>query len=334
MLSSFRIGRIAGVDVRVHWTFALLLVAYLATTPGSTGVMALYLALLCTAVLLHELGHSLAARAFGIRVLDIVFWPLGGMARLERMPEDARVEGLVALAGPAVNLVLVGLSSALLLALGGFAPETSPTGALATARAAALGFLWINALMAAFNLLPAFPLDGGRALRALFARRRDWLAATELAVRCSRWIALGGFVLCAFRAPGYLCPVSVLCAYLLFESTRELFVVRLRHAQRAGGSLFGFPIFGSAQSPFGTGPVGGARTSAERAADYEVERGEQAEPNEAGDAHAPIDVEAEPDGPSATGGARRPRRWSLGDWREGGADALEQYRGPWRPPPE
>lgn len=324
MLSSFRIGRIAGVDVRVHWTFALLLLVYLATASVSTGVAALFLALLCTAVLLHELGHSLAARAFGIRVLDIVFWPLGGMARLERMPENARVEGLVALAGPAVNLALVGLSALALQALGGFAPEVPAEGSLATGRAALLAFLWINALMGTFNLLPAFPLDGGRALRALFARERDWLGATELAVRCSRWIALAGFVLCAWRAPSYLCPVSVLCAYLLFESTRELFSVRLRHAQRAGARMFGFP-------PFGQGPFGGAAAGAERAADYEVQTERTEEPGEATSSDASSSAQAEDE---AAGGARRPRRWSLGDWREGGADALEQYRGPWRPPPE
>jgi Zn-dependent protease len=329
MLSSFRIGRIAGVDVRVHWTFVLLLLVQLATARVSTSVAALFLALLCAAVLLHELGHSLAARAFGIRVLDIVFWPLGGMARLERMPENARVEGLVALAGPAVNLVLVGASAAVLSALGGFATATPATGALANARAAVLAFFWINAVMAGFNLLPAFPLDGGRALRALFARRRDWLGATELAVRCSRWIALGGFLVCALRAPHYLCPVSVLCAYVLFESTRELFSVRLRHAQRTGLGIFGFPPFGG-----GSAVRGNARQGAERAPDYEVSPGAAPDAGEARATSAVVDASSEADEPPPAGTAHRPRRWSLGDWREGGADALEQYRGPWRPPPE
>jgi Zn-dependent protease/predicted transcriptional regulator len=190
---SWRIGRIAGIDVHVHFTF-LLLLAWVGiehyTAHGDLGEamggLAFILALFGI-VVLHELGHALTARRFGIRTRDIILLPIGGVARLERMPDDPRQELLVALAGPAVNLVLAA-GIYVVLALG---QGLSPIG---EALQVGGGFLeqlfWVNISLALFNLIPAFPMDGGRVLRALLAMRMDRVRATEVAARIGQGMAL------------------------------------------------------------------------------------------------------------------------------------------------
>src|ERR1700723_2964195 len=168
---SFKVARIAGIDVRIHATFFLLLgfVGYFAGHKAGAGrgfsaVLIWLLVFLC--VLLHELGHALAAKAYGIPTVDITLYPIGGVARMERMPEKPVQELIVAIAGPLVNVVIAG---PLLLVLGvtgtlDFGELVDPT------RIDALpALLSINAMMVFFNLIPAFPLDGGRVLRALLA---------------------------------------------------------------------------------------------------------------------------------------------------------------------
>jgi Zn-dependent protease/predicted transcriptional regulator len=190
---SWRIGRIAGIDVHVHLTF-LLLLAWVGiehyTAHGelgeAVGGLAFILALFGI-VVLHELGHALTARRFGIRTRDIILLPIGGVARLERMPDDPRQELLVALAGPAVNLVLAS-GIYVVLALG---EGLSPVGeALRVGGDFLEQLFWVNISLALFNLLPAFPMDGGRVLRALLALRMDRVRATEVAARIGQSIAL------------------------------------------------------------------------------------------------------------------------------------------------
>src|SRR5262249_29872813 len=145
-------------------------------------------------VLLHELGHSLMARRLGVHVVDITLWPLGGLARMAEIPESSRVEGLIAIAGPAVNFALAGLG------LGALPPRPLQR-APAWLSHLWLPFLGVNLFMGTFNLIPAFPADGGRLLRAWLARGGDWLGATETAVRIGRGIsvilAIGSFGLLA-----------------------------------------------------------------------------------------------------------------------------------------
>lgn len=183
---SFSIGRIAQIDVRVHVTFFVLL-AWIAwsgfeaegTTQGAIQGLVL-IVLLFGIVVLHELGHALAARRFGIATRDITLLPIGGIARIEKMPDNPRQELLVAVAGPAVNLVLAVVIGVALLALGHpIAGDVTQLGLLSQ-------LFWINISLALFNMVPAFPMDGGRALRAILAMRMDSVRATELAANLGK----------------------------------------------------------------------------------------------------------------------------------------------------
>ncbi len=235
MFGSFRIARIAGIPIRVHVLFVVLVAAFVFTS--SSGAVELAgLGILIVCVLLHELGHALVARRFGIRVIDITLWPLGGMARLSHIPESSRTEAWIAIAGPAVNIAIV-LVAAPFLAL----PFVRPIEESAAGMLLAIVVV-VNALMAAFNLLPAFPTDGGRLVRAWFARKYDWSEATALAVRIGRVTAI------AIAAVGiawgnWMLPFIAL--WLWWMGGVELAQVRARHAQQsepvhaAGASGFG-----------------------------------------------------------------------------------------------
>jgi Zn-dependent protease len=190
---AWRIGTVAGIALYVHWTFPLLLlwvaVGTLLTGDGvaaAASALALVLAVFA-AVVLHELGHALVARRLGIGTLGITLLPFGGVSRLAAGAGRPRDELLVALAGPLVSLAL-----ALLLLLGLVLAGGSPTpGADAWAGERLVARLaWINALLAAFNLLPAFPLDGGRVLRAALATRWSAVRATRVAATVGQGLAV------------------------------------------------------------------------------------------------------------------------------------------------
>jgi Zn-dependent protease/predicted transcriptional regulator len=190
---SWRIGRIAGIDVYVHFTFVFLLIWVAAAYYMAHGELAdavrglVFIIALFGIVVLHELGHALAARRYGIRTRDITLLPIGGVARLERMPDDPKQEVVVALAGPAVNVVMAA-AIYVGLALG--------RGLVPLDEAARVGgnfleqMFWVNVSLAGFNLLPAFPMDGGRVLRALLAMRLDYVRATQVAARIGQGMAL------------------------------------------------------------------------------------------------------------------------------------------------
>ena len=195
---SWRIGRLLGIDVYMHATFLILLVwlgisYYLPRHRMADAVNGLTLIVaLFAIVILHELGHALTARRFGIRTRDITLLPIGGVARLERMPKDPKQELLVALAGPAVNVALAGL---LLLVMETTAAVlTVPDSSLAGGNFLSK-LMWINVVLATFNMIPAFPMDGGRVLRALLAMRMDYVHATQVAASIGQALALVfGFV--------------------------------------------------------------------------------------------------------------------------------------------
>ena len=191
MLWSFPIAYIAGTTVRLHVTFLLFLVwiggAYWrigGREAAFEGV--LFIVLLFACVLAHEFGHIFAARRYGIRTPEVTLWPIGGVASLERIPDKPREELVVALAGPAVNVVI---AAVLVLVVGrGFdgAAMTeieNPRAALLARLAAA------NIFLVVFNLIPAFPMDGGRVLRALIAMRRGHADATRIAARIGQGAA-------------------------------------------------------------------------------------------------------------------------------------------------
>jgi Zn-dependent protease/CBS domain-containing protein len=190
---SFRIARVAGIDVRIHATFFLLLVwiAYMSWSERKSlpeaADAALFTGVTFLIIVLHEFGHALTARAFGIRTRDITLLPIGGLARLERMPDKPWQEFLVAIAGPAVNVVICAGAVGLLFARGRF--DDMYSGDLLHS-----GWLvrlaWSNAFLAGFNMLPAFPMDGGRVLRALLAMQFGPALATTIAARLGQAVAI------------------------------------------------------------------------------------------------------------------------------------------------
>ena len=187
---SIRIGTIAGIRVELHVTF-LLFLAWVALQQGLlagdlaralAGVSRLILIFGC--VLLHELGHALAARRYGIATRDIILLPIGGVARLTRMPENPRQEIVVAIAGPLVNVMIAGLIWLIAEAAG------TPL-VLGLEQDGLLSYLFaINVLMFSFNLIPAFPMDGGRVLRATLALRLPYVRATRIASTVGQAFAL------------------------------------------------------------------------------------------------------------------------------------------------
>jgi Zn-dependent protease/CBS domain-containing protein len=194
---SLNIGTIAGTAVRVHITFLLFLgwiffASYVSEGPGAAVVSLFFMILLFACVLAHEFGHIFTARAFGIATPDVTLLPIGGVARLERIPEEPREEFLIAIAGPLVNVAiafgLVLLAGARLKA-GNLAVVESTNVSLVDRLAA------VNLFLAVFNMIPAFPMDGGRVLRALLAARLGFVRATEIAAFIGQGVAFAlGFI--------------------------------------------------------------------------------------------------------------------------------------------
>ena len=225
---SWSIARIGGIDLRVHATFVLL-IAWLAlarwqatgsladTASGVAFALALF-----ASVLLHELGHAAMARRHGVATRDITLLPIGGVARLESMPREPSGELWIALAGPAVSAAL----AVVLWALAGMMglAVTGPAVVLGERRAFVVQLMWANVVLLAFNLLPAFPMDGGRVLRALLARRTSYLRATEIAARVGRSFALvlGAFGLLANPM------LAVIALFVWLAAAGEMAAVQLR----------------------------------------------------------------------------------------------------------
>jgi Zn-dependent protease len=190
---SFKLGRFLGIDVFVHFTLLLLLcfigiahwVSGQSVAAALSGV--LFFSCLFACVLLHEYGHALMARRFGIGTQDITLLPIGGVARLDLMPEKPVQELWVALAGPAVNVAIVGLLAIWLSVTGIW----QPFGLLGIAEGnLAERILVANVFLVLFNMLPAFPMDGGRVVRALLAMRLEYSRATEIAANLGKGMAV------------------------------------------------------------------------------------------------------------------------------------------------
>jgi len=182
--STFQFGSVKGIGLHVHWTFLVMLVGLFIfyVYQGLTVIGALMgIGLIMTVfgcVVLHELGHAFAARAFGIPTLDITMYPIGGVARLQRMPREPKQEFLIAIAGPAVNLAIAGILFLITSFTGSprtMAEAMSPGGDILTM------LMWVNLALVVFNMLPAFPMDGGRVLRAALATQMDYRNATHVA---------------------------------------------------------------------------------------------------------------------------------------------------------
>lgn len=190
---SWTIARIRGIDVNIHATFLILLAwiafaDYEAVHTASAAVIGILLTLAVFAsVVLHEFGHALTAARFGVGTRSITLLPIGGVARLERLPDRPSEEMIIAIAGPAVTVaIIVALYLVLVIAGVSTVPGNEPFGPWSFVAQV----LWINVVLAVFNLLPAFPMDGGRVLRGALARQMTFERATEIAARTGKVFAL------------------------------------------------------------------------------------------------------------------------------------------------
>ncbi len=223
---SLNIGSVAGTAIRIHVTFVLFLawffgVSYIAGGPQEAWIGLIFLLLLFFCVLLHEFGHIFTARAFGVATPDVILLPIGGVSRLERIPEQPSEEFLIAIAGPLVNVAI----AALLVLVGGATLELNHLVTLESTSTSLIDRLAaVNVFLAVFNLIPAFPMDGGRVLRALLASRFGYVRATELAAASGQWVAfLLGF-LGLFGNP--LLIFIAIFVYLAASSEAHLVAIR------------------------------------------------------------------------------------------------------------
>jgi Zn-dependent protease/CBS domain-containing protein len=224
---SFHVVRVLGTELRVHVTF-LVLLAWVGLARGQEagwlGALeaVVFVCLIFGCVVLHEFGHALAARRFGIATPQITLLPIGGVAQLERIPEKPIQEICVAVAGPAVNVGIAALLAGWIVLTGGFpsmdAVASSPTVDLP------VRLLGVNIWLVLFNLIPAFPMDGGRVLRALLALRTSYTRATHIAA------GIGQFIAVAFGVLGLLSnPMLILIAlFIYFGAASEATVAQVR----------------------------------------------------------------------------------------------------------
>ena len=232
---SWKIGEFAGIGVYIHATFWLLIlfILYSHWSQGHDFATALagvvFVLAIFACVVLHEFGHALTARRFGIQTRDITLLPIGGLARLERMPEDPRQELWVAAAGPAVNVVIAAVLYGM-LAAAGVRPD------LENLQWVGGNFLnklmVVNVWLVAFNLLPAFPMDGGRVLRALLATRIEYTRATQVAARVGQMMAFLFGLIGLFTNP-FLVFIAL---FVWMGAEQEAAMVQMR------SSLGGIPV--------------------------------------------------------------------------------------------
>ena len=247
---AWRLGRVSGISIYLHATFLLLLVwiavSYLGAgrSAATAGLGLLLVVSVFAAIVVHELGHALVARRFGIVTRDIMLYPIGGMARLERMPERPGQELLVAIVGPVINAVIAG-ALYLGLRLSGVGAGGNP---LSTGGSFAVQLMWINLSLAAFNLLPAFPMDGGRILRALLAFRMSRARATQVAARVGR-----GFAVVMGIAGVLWSPLLAVIAVFVWlaagqEAAMEQLKTTLRGVSVADAMVSGFDTMPASES--------------------------------------------------------------------------------------
>jgi Zn-dependent protease/predicted transcriptional regulator len=232
---SWRLGRFAGIDVNVHATF-LFLVAWIAlaeyarerSAAAAVEAVAFILAVFAT-VVLHEYGHALTARRYGVRTRSITLLPIGGVASLERIPADPKQELAIAIAGPLVNVAIAAVLYAVLRLTGQpvWAPDLDAGGGPLLTR-----LLWVNVVLVLFNLIPAFPMDGGRVLRAALAMRLDYVRATSLAARVGQAFALA-FGIAGFYGNPFLIFIAI---FVWMGASGESTQVRLQAV------LHGLPV--------------------------------------------------------------------------------------------
>ena len=241
---SLTIGSIAGTAIRIHITFILFLAWIFGASYAASGADAawsslLFMVLLFLCVLAHEFGHIFTARAFGVQTPDVILLPIGGVARLERIPETPREEFLIAIAGPLVNIAI---AFGLIL----FTSASLHGGSLATVESTNISIVdrlaAVNIFLALFNLIPAFPMDGGRVLRALLSARLGFVRATEIAAMIGQWVAFALGFLGLFYSP----MLIFIAIFVYLAAASEAHMVSLRAVSR------GVPVGTAMMTQFAT----------------------------------------------------------------------------------
>lgn len=227
---SLTLGKLSGTEIRIHFTFFLFLVwlwfAYYrqgGTAAAWQGVI--FVALLFFCVLLHEFGHIFAARRYGVKSPDVTLWPFGGIANLDRIPEKPREELVIAIAGPLVNVVI---AAALLLYLGSTTNAASLMQVDEVGGSLVAKLAGANLFLAIFNMIPAFPMDGGRVLRALLAIRFGFARATELAAAVGQGFAVLLGILGIFGNP----MLVIIAIFVFLAASGEAGQVQLQQIAR------------------------------------------------------------------------------------------------------
>jgi len=240
---SIPILRVAGIQLRIHVTF-LLLIGWIALGSGSAVIFVLLL-FLC--VVLHEFGHALAAKSYGINTPDITLLPIGGVARLERIPEEPKQELVIAIAGPLVNVIIAACLYLVIGARGHVAPQNAmQSGDML------IGLFQINVWLLLFNLLPAFPMDGGRVLRALLATRLTYARATQVAATVGQAFAFIFGIVGLFGIPGlfHANPFLIFIAFFVYiGASQEAALAQMRDVSRR------FPVSSAMVREFRTLPA-------------------------------------------------------------------------------
>ena len=262
---SLNIGTIAGTAVRVHVTFLLFLgwifgASWVAGGPEAAWQALAFLVLLFACVVAHEFGHIFTARAFGVSTPDVTLLPIGGVARLERIPEAPYEEFLVAIAGPLVNvaitIALIAVAGAQ-VNIGDLYAVESPDASMIDRLAA------VNLFLAVFNMIPAFPMDGGRVLRALLAARLGYVRATKVAAFIGQGVAFALGVIGVFSNP----MLIFIAVFVYLAASSEAHAVALRAMSR------GLPVSAAMTTHFATlTPAARLEDAAQAAAAHQPDR--------------------------------------------------------------
>lgn len=243
MKGSLQVAKMFGIPVKLHWSFALfiLYIFYSGYSTGrdleSIGLMTVFMLALFACVVLHEYGHALTARKYGVQTRDIILSPIGGVARLERLPEKPIQEFYVAIAGPLVNLAIVILIIPLLLFLckdeiswdSGFLRSLLNMIAFSKPLEVLPFLLLGNILLAGFNLLPAFPMDGGRIFRSLLSMKFGKLNATRIASYLGNFF---GILMLIYGIYESNIITSVIGVFIFLMATQEYRMVKMETVLR------------------------------------------------------------------------------------------------------
>ena len=232
--NAFKIGTFWQIPVKIHWSFGLLLlfVLYTAFTNGlkmwqSIGFV-FYVLLLFLCVVLHEYGHALTARRYGVITRDILLSPIGGVARLESMPDKPKQEFFIAIAGPIVNIIIATILGLILFfTTGQIFPDVNDFRFDDPAEFVRY-IAWMNLALFMFNLIPAFPMDGGRILRALLAAKLGKVRATHIAMRIGRILAIGFVIFGIFNQQLILAMIGLFIFMMAgqeYEQTRVMSIL-------------------------------------------------------------------------------------------------------------